>query len=213
MAARIGVLVSGRGSNLQAILEQVTAGSLDVEVAIVISNRANAPALAVAAAAGAPTLTLLARDFADRAAHHAAIAETLRQHDVQYVVTAGFNRVLHADFINQFRDRIVNVHPSLLPAFAGTMHAPLEALAYGAKITGCTVHFVDETVDGGPIIAQAPAPVLEEDTEETLAARILREEHRLLPEVLRWLAEGRVRREGRRVRIAPPAEQGGATHA
>jgi phosphoribosylglycinamide formyltransferase-1 len=203
MKLRIGVLVSGRGSNLQAVLDSIAAGRLAAEVAVVISNRAEAPALERAAAAGVPTCCLLARDYPDRAAHHAAIAETLSDHGVDLVVTAGFNRILAPGFLRRFAGRIINVHPSLLPAFAGTLHAQAEALTYGVKITGCTVHFVDETVDGGPIIAQTAVPVHDDDTEETLTARILAEEHRLLPAVLQWFAEDRVRQEGRRVRIEP----------
>lgn len=199
---RIGVLVSGRGSNLRAVLDRVAGGQLAVEVAVVISNRPGAAALGRAAAAGIPAVCLPARDYPDRAAHHRALAERLQADGVELVVTAGFDRVLSAEFIAAFRDRIINVHPSLLPAFAGTLHAQAEALAHGVKVSGCTVHFVDETVDGGPIIAQAAVPVLEDDTEEMLAGRILEEEHRLLPAVLQWFAEGRVLREGRRVRVA-----------
>ena len=206
---RVGVLVSGRGSNLQAILDGIAAGRLAAEVAVVISNRAGAAALPRAAAAGVPALCLPARDYPDRAAHHAALAEHLRACGVELVVTAGFNRILEPVFLDAFRDRIINVHPSLLPAFGGTLHAPAEALAYGVKVSGCTVHFVDETVDGGPIIAQAAVPVLDDDTEAALADRILAEEHRLLPLVLQWFAEGRVRREGRRVRLAAPASPRG----
>ena len=206
---RVGVLVSGRGSNLQAILDGIAAGRLAAEVAVVISNRAGAAALARAAAAGVPAVCLPARDYPDRAAHHAALAERLHACRVDLVVTAGFNRILEPVFLDAFRDRIINVHPSLLPAFGGTLHAPAEALAYGVKVSGCTVHFVDEAVDGGPIIAQAAVPVLDDDTEASLADRILAEEHRLLPLVLQWFAEGRVRREGRRVRLAAPASSGG----
>jgi phosphoribosylglycinamide formyltransferase-1 len=201
---RIGVLVSGRGSNLQAILDGIETGTLAAEVAVVISNRAGAPALERAAAAGVPAEYLSARDYPDRAAHHRAIAERLRAHEVDLIVTAGFNRVLDIDFVAAFRDRIINVHPSLLPAFGGTLHAQAEALAHGVKITGCTVHFVDEHVDAGPIIAQRAVPVLDDDTEESLSTRILQEEHALLPTVLQWFAEGRVRRDGRQVRVTAP---------
>lgn len=204
--SRVGVLVSGRGSNLQAILDHIAAGQLTaVEVAVVISNRAGAPALERAAMAGVPTLCLLQRDHADRAAHHAALARELHARGVDLVVTAGFNRVLDPGFLASFPDRIVNVHPSLLPAFAGTLHAPAEALAHGVKVSGCTVHLVDDTVDGGPIIAQTAVPVLDDDTEASLAARILAAEHRLLPAVLQWFGEGRIRREGRRVWLEPRA--------
>jgi phosphoribosylglycinamide formyltransferase-1 len=201
---RIGVLVSGRGSNLQAILDSIEAGRLAAEVAVVISNRAGALALERARAAGVPAEYVPARAYPDRAAHHQVIAERLRAHAVDLVVTAGFNRVLDRDVIASFRDRIINVHPSLLPAFGGTLHAQAEALAHGVKISGCTVHFVDEHVDAGPIIAQRATPVFDDDTEESLSARILAEEHELLPTVLQWFAEGRVRRDGRHVRVSAP---------
>jgi phosphoribosylglycinamide formyltransferase 1 len=205
-ALRIGILASGRGSNLQAILDSIADGRLAAEVAVVISNRATAPVLARAAAVGVPTCCLLARDYPDRAAHHAAMAEVLRAHGVDLVVTAGFNRVLDPGMVRQFPDRIINIHPSLLPAFGGTLHAQAEALAHGVKITGCTVHLVDDTLDGGPIIAQAAVPVEPDDTEASLSARILAEEHRLLPTVLQWFADDRVRRSGRRVWLRPLEE-------
>ena len=205
---RIGVLVSGRGSNLQAIFDSIAAGRLAAEVAVVISNRAGAQALERAAAAGVPTRRLLARDYPNRAAHHAAIAQCLRDFDVDLVVTAGFDRILDPVMVAAFPDRIINIHPSLTPAFAGTLHAQAAALAAGVKITGCTVHLVDESVDGGPIVAQAAVPVLDDDTVETLSARILAEEHRLLPTVLQWFVAGRIHRQGHRVIIMP--DQGSA---
>jgi phosphoribosylglycinamide formyltransferase-1 len=202
---RVGVLVSGRGSNLQAILDAIGAGRLSAaEVVVVISNRSDAPALALATAAGVPAVALPQRGFPDRAAHHAAIADTLDRYGVGLVVTAGFNRILDPGMIARFPDRIINVHPSLLPAFAGTLHAQAAALEHGVKITGCTVHFVDDVVDGGPIIAQRAVPVHDDDTESTLSARILTAEHDLLPAVIQWFGEGRVRRDGRRVRVERP---------
>jgi phosphoribosylglycinamide formyltransferase-1 len=201
---RVGVLVSGRGSNLQAILDAIAAGQLTAaEVVVVISNRADAQALERAAAAGVPALCLRQRDYPDRAAHHAAIVRALRDHGVELVVTAGFNRILDPCVLAAFPDRIINIHPSLLPAFAGTLHAQADALAHGVKVSGCTVHFVDETVDGGPIIAQTAVPVLDDDTVESLSARILAAEHDLLPAVLQWFGEGRLRRAGRRVWLEP----------
>jgi phosphoribosylglycinamide formyltransferase-1 len=189
-------------------LERRAAGRLTAaEVVVVISNRADAQALERAAAAGVPALCLAQRDYPDRAAHHAAIAQALREREVELVVTAGFNRILDPGVIAAFPDRIINVHPSLLPAFGGTLHAQAEALAHGVKVSGCTVHFVDDQVDAGPIIAQTPVPVLDDDTVETLSARILAAEHELLPTVLEWFGEGRVRKDGRRVWLEPPASR------
>lgn len=207
MRLRIGVLISGRGSNLQAILDGIAAGRLSAEVAVVISNRAEAPGLERAARAGVPTRCLPQRDYAGRAAHHAIIGDALEAHGVDLVVTAGFNRVLDDAFIARFRDRIINVHPSLLPAFGQTLQAQAEALAYGVKITGCTVHFVDEHLDAGPIIAQTAVPVRDDDTAATLSERILAAEHDLLPRVLQWFAEGRVQRDGRRVHVDLPPDE------
>ncbi|MCC6629377.1 MAG: phosphoribosylglycinamide formyltransferase [Chloroflexi bacterium] len=199
---RVGVLVSGRGSNLQAILDAIVAGRVTAaEVVVVISNRSDAPALARAAEASVPAICIPQRDYPDRTAHHAAIADALDAHGAELVVTAGFNRILDPGVIARFPDRIVNVHPSLLPAFAGTLHAQAAALAFGVKVTGCTVHLVDNVVDGGPIIAQQAVTVRDDDTEESLAARILAAEHELLPSVIQWFGEGRVRRDGRHVRL------------
>lgn len=203
---RVGVLVSGRGSNLQALLDARARDELPADIVVVIANYPGIPALERAARARVPTRVFTRADFPSRTAQHTAIADCLAAFDVGLVVLAGFNRILDPLVVARFDGRIMNVHPSLLPAFAGTLHAQAEALAYGVKITGCTVHFVTDEVDGGPIILQAAVPVLEDDTVETLAARILREEHRLLPEAVRLFAAGRLRIEGRRVRILPPAE-------
>lgn len=201
--SRIGVLVSGRGSNLQALLDAQAAGRLGGEVVVVISNHAGAPALDRAAAVGVPTVVLERDAFPTRKAQHLAIAETLAAHGVDLVVLAGFDRIVHPEVVRRYEGRILNVHPSLLPAFAGGLHAQAEALAYGVKIAGCTVHFVTDDVDAGPIVLQAAVPVLDEDTVESLSARILAEEHRILPEAVRLFSEGRLRIEGRRVRILP----------
>lgn len=203
---RVGVLVSGRGTNLQALLDAQARDELSGEVVVVVSNVPGAPALERAARARVPTRVLPRSAFPTRQAQHCAIADCLAAFAVDLVVLAGFNRILDPLVVERFAWRIINVHPSLLPAFAGTLHAQAEALAYGVKVTGCTVHFVTNEVDGGPIILQAAVPVLEDDTVETLAARILREEHRLLPEAVRLFAAGRLRIEGRRVRILPAAE-------
>ena len=202
---RLGVLVSGGGTNLQAILD--AANSAAYEVAVVISNRPGAYALERARAANVPALTEPHRAHPDRAAFERALLAHLRAHDVEVVVLAGFMRLLTPTFIGAFERRIVNVHPALCPAFPG-LHAARQALQAGARITGCTVHFVDAGVDTGPILAQAAVPVLPEDTEETLQARIQTQEHKLLPLVLDALAQGRVQLEGGRVflcDVAPSA--------
>jgi len=197
----LGVLVSGGGSNLQAILDAVAAGRLDAKVGVVVSNVAQAGGLARARAAGVATAVVDHRGFADRAAFDAAVVETLRAHRVDVVVLAGFMRVVTTTLLDAFPMRVVNVHPALLPSFPG-LHGPRQALAYGVKVSGCTVHFVDAGTDTGPVIAQAAVPVLEGDDEARLAARILEQEHALLPRALQWISEGRVR-------VAPPGEGAG----
>lgn len=195
------MLVSGRGTNLQALLDAQAAGRLGGEVVVVISNHAGAPALERAAAAGVPTVVIERDAFPTRKAQHLAIADALAAYGVDLVVLAGFDRIVHPEVVRRYAGRILNVHPSLLPAFAGGLHAQADALAYGVKIAGCTVHFVTDEVDAGPIVLQAAVPVLDDDTVESLSARILAEEHRILPEAVRLLSEGRLRIEGRRVRI------------
>jgi phosphoribosylglycinamide formyltransferase 1 len=199
----IGVLVAGRGSNLRAILDATAHGGLHARVGIVISSRANAPALEIAAAHGVPTRVIAPRDYASRAEEGAAIVAALHDANVSLVVLAGYNRIFDPCVVRAFPLRIVNIHPSLLPAFAGGM-APrpqADALAAGVKLTGCTVHFVTEEVDAGPIIAQTAVPVLDDDTVESLSARILAEEHRLLSTAIGQILSGRVRVEGKRVYI------------
>lgn len=202
---RIGVLVSGRGTNLAAILAAIAAGELPARVACVVSNRPAAPALERARAAGVPALVFPRSDFPSRAEQQRAILRALQQHGVELVVLAGFDQILLPEFVAAFPDRILNVHPSLLPAFGGSMHAVEAALGYGVKVSGCTVHLVTTEVDAGPIVAQAAVPVLEDDDPAALHARIQAEEHRLLPQAIGWFAAGRLRREGRRVRILPPS--------
>jgi phosphoribosylglycinamide formyltransferase-1 len=199
--ARVGVLVSGRGSNLQALLDAHAAGTLGGEVVVVVSNHAGVPALDRAAKAGVPAVVCEREAYETRVAHQRSIGEALAAHGADLVVLAGFDRILHPDVVRRFEQRILNIHPSLLPAFAGGLHAQADALEYGVKLTGCTVHFVTEDVDAGPIVLQAAVPVEDDDTAETLSARILAAEHRLLPEAVRLLAEGRLTVEGRRVRI------------
>ncbi len=201
----LGVLVSGRGSNLDALLRAIDRGELRARVGLVISSRADAPALEIAAQHGIPARTIVPREFASRAEAGAAIIEALRAAGVDLVVLAGYKPILDACVVQAYPLRIVNIHPSLLPAFAGGM-APrpqTEALETGVKVTGCTVHFVTEEVDAGPIVAQAAVPVLDEDTVETLSARILEQEHRLLPQAIALVLSGRVHVEGRRVITGP----------
>jgi phosphoribosylglycinamide formyltransferase-1 len=196
---KIGVLVSGQGTNLQALLDAEAAGNLaPATIAVVVSSRAEAPALARATAAGRPAIAVDHKTFADRAAFEARLREVLVEHEVELVVLAGFMRVLTAEFVAHYPARIVNTHPSLLPAFPG-MDAPAQALAHGVKVSGVTVHFVDPTLDGGPIIAQVPVPVLPDDDPPRLHARIQRVEHELLPDVVQRLAAGRLSCQGRLV--------------
>lgn len=200
-APGIGVLVSGRGSNLQAILRAIDSGELAARVALVISSRADAPALDIAAKAGVPTQVIVPKMYASRAEAGEAIVAALREAGARVVALAGYKPILDGSVVRAFPDAILNVHPSLLPAFAGGM-APrpqTDALESGVKLSGCTVHFVTEEVDAGPIIAQAAVPVLDDDTVETLSARILAEEHRLLPHALGLALSGRLSVEGRRV--------------
>jgi phosphoribosylglycinamide formyltransferase-1 len=196
---KIGVLVSGAGTNLQALLDAQARGELaPAEIAVVVSNRRGAPALARAAAAGVPA-ELVEHAGLERSVFETRLLDVLARHGAAAVVLAGFMRVLTACFIERFPLRIINTHPSLLPAFPG-LDAPAQAIAYGAKLSGVTVHFVDATLDGGPIIAQAAVPITDDDDAPTLHARIQREEHRLLPIVVRRLAAGELLCQGRLVR-------------
>ncbi len=202
---RVGVLVSGRGSNLAALLDDAALPDAPYKVVAVISNRAGAAGLVCACEAGVAAYAVERADFANRAARQAEMARLLRAHGVELVVTAGFDQILGPAFVDAYPERILNIHPSLLPAFAGTLHAQEEALAYGVKVSGCTAHLVTAEVDAGPIVAQAVVPVRDDDTAATLSARILAEEHRLLPHAVRLLATGQVRVEGRKaVIIASP---------
>jgi phosphoribosylglycinamide formyltransferase-1 len=198
---RLGVLISGRGSNLQAVLAAIDRGALDATVAVVLSNRPEAAGLAFAQQAGVPTEVLDHRGFRSRAEYDAQLVKSLREYDVGLVCLAGFMRLLSPVFVNAFRHAILNVHPSLLPAFPG-VDAQTQALAHGVKVAGCTVHFVTEELDAGPIVMQATVPVLPDDTSETLAARILAEEHRLYPAAIALVLSGGWRIEGRRF-LAP----------
>jgi phosphoribosylglycinamide formyltransferase-1 len=197
---QLGVLVSGSGTNLQAILDAAGSGRIDVDLKLVLSNRPKALALERAAEAGVPAEVVNHKKFETREAFEAAMIEVLRRHGVEWVALAGFMRLLTPQFLGAFPGRVINIHPALLPCFPGT-HAQKQALDYGVRFSGCSIHFVDEGTDTGPIIAQAVVPVLDTDDESELAARILEQEHRLYPWVLQLLAEGRVIRDGRRVKI------------
>ena len=197
MTRRLGVLISGRGSNLQAILAAIERGDLDAGVAVVISNKPEAPGLGFAQQAGVPTEVLDHRAFRSRGEYDAALVGRLREYDVGLVCLAGFMRLLSPTFVNAFPHAILNIHPSLLPAFPG-VDAQTQALAHGVKVSGCTVHFVTEALDAGPIVMQAVVPVLPRDTGETLSARILAEEHRLYPAAIALVLGGGWRIDGRR---------------
>lgn len=202
---KLGVLASGRGTSLQAILDASARGELPAEVVVVLSNRPGARALERARAAGVPAYALPQQRFASLLERDLAMVRRLKAHGVELVVLAGYDRVLSPEFLEAFPQRVINMHPSLLPAFGGAAAmAPrpqAEALEYGCKIAGCTIQFVvnDGGIDTGPIIAQAAVPVYDDDTVDTLVARILHQEHRILLDAIRWIAEGRVRLEGRRV--------------
>jgi phosphoribosylglycinamide formyltransferase-1 len=199
----LGVLVSGSGTNLQAVLDAIDAGKLDARVALVVSNVAGAGALARAEKKGIATRVIDHKAFASRALFDAAVVAELRAVGVDHVVLAGFMRIVTPTLLDAFPHRVVNVHPALLPSFPG-VDAQGQALRYGVRVAGCTVHLVDAGTDTGPILAQAVVPVLGDDDEDSLRARILEKEHALLPTVLQWLAEGRVQvevREGQRPRV------------
>jgi phosphoribosylglycinamide formyltransferase 1 len=193
----IGVLISGRGSNLQAIIDAVAEGRLDARIGVVISNRAEASGLERATRAGIATVVLSHRAYPTREEYDAALIGELRRRDVSLVCLAGFMRLLSAAFVEAFPNAILNVHPSLLPAFPG-VDAQRQALAHGVKVTGATVHLVTPELDAGPIVVQAPVPVLDDDTVETLAARILVEEHRIYPQAIATVLAVGWRIEGRR---------------
>lgn len=195
---RIGVLISGRGSNMMAILDRIAAGDLDARVALVICNRPGAPGVEAARERGVETIILDHRESASREAHDRRMAEALEARDVQLVCLAGYMRLLSPWFIDRFRNRILNIHPSLLPSFPGVT-AQRDALEHGVKVSGCTVHFVDETMDTGSIILQEAVPVRDDDTAESLADRILEQEHRLYSRAIALFFTGRLRIEGRRV--------------
>jgi phosphoribosylglycinamide formyltransferase-1 len=196
------VLVSGSGTNLQSIMDRIEDGSLSAEIACVISSNSGAFALERARKHGIPALHVDHRNFHGREEYDAVLVETLHEHKVELVVLAGFMRIITPILINAFPHAIMNIHPALLPAFPG-LHAQRQALSYGVKVSGCTVHFVDAGTDTGPIILQNTVPVMECDTEEALSARIQIEEHRAYPQAIKLFAEGRLKVDGRRVIVSP----------
>jgi len=197
---RVGVLASGRGSNFRALAEAVAGGRLPASVVVLITDRAGAPALAVARELRIEAVVVDPKQHPSRAAHEKAVIGVLEERRVGLVCLAGYMRLLSAEFVAHFAGRLLNIHPSLLPAFPG-LHPHRQALAHGVRVSGATVHFVDEGVDTGPVVLQAAVPVEPDDTEESLAARILVEEHRIYPEAVRLFAEGRLEIRGRRVDI------------
>jgi phosphoribosylglycinamide formyltransferase-1 len=203
----LGILISGRGSNLQAIIDAIADGRLEARIAIVISNRADAQGLARARAAGIDTAVVDHRAYRTRAEFDRALAHELKTRDVGLVCLAGFMRLLGSEFLAAFPNAVLNIHPSLLPSFPG-VDAQRQALAHGAKVTGATVHLVSDELDGGPIVLQAAVPIKEGDTVESLSERILGEEHRIYPEAIRMILRGGWRVDGRRFVTRPlePAE-------
>lgn len=202
MKKRMGVLLSGRGSNFEALADSVAAGRIpDAEIAIVVSNREDAPGLERARARGIEARAIPSKGL-EREAYDRLVAAALQEKKVDLVCLAGYMRLLSPYFVAAFPKRILNIHPSLLPAFPG-LEAQRQALEHGAKFSGCTVHFVDENLDAGPIVLQAVVPIVDDDTVETLTERILREEHRIYSEAVRIVLEGRYRIENRRVLVIP----------
>ncbi len=206
---RLGVLASGRGSNLQAIIDAIERDALSAEIAVVISNKQDAVALERARTHGAPAVWLDPKPFAgrpeSREAYDRAVLEVLQKHEVDVVLLAGYMKIVTAVLVSAYENRMMNIHPSLLPSFPG-LDVQKKAIEHGCKIAGCTVHFVTEGVDEGPIIIQAAVPIVEGDTADTLAARILEHEHRIYPRAVQLYAEGRLRVEGRRVVVSDPPQ-------
>ena len=198
---KVGILISGRGSNMAALIEAAKAADYPAEIAVVVSNVAGAPGLKLAQEAGVATAAISHRSFSDRESFDRAVSAELEKHGVGLVALAGFMRIQSPWFSAHWKDRIINIHPSLLPAFPG-LRVQQQAIDAGSRISGCTVHFVTADLDAGPIIAQAAVPVLPGDAADTLAARILRQEHRLYPTVVRWFAEGRLSVSGAKVAVS-----------
>jgi phosphoribosylglycinamide formyltransferase-1 len=199
---RVGILISGRGSNMVALVDAMAQGRVPAEPVLVLSNVPDAPGLELAAARGVPTEVVSHKAIKPREAHERRVIELLQDYRVDLVCLAGYMRLLTPVMVSAFRHRIFNIHPSLLPSFPG-LHVQRKALEYGVKFSGCTVHYVDEECDHGPIVLQAVVPILDDDTEESLSARILEQEHRIYPEAVTLYFEGRLSIKDRRVRIAP----------
>jgi phosphoribosylglycinamide formyltransferase-1 len=204
---KVGILISGRGSNMQALIGACKAGTMPVEIALVVSNRADAGGLALAEAADIPTKVIRHKDYDSREAFDDALHESLTGAGVELVCLAGFMRLLTKGFVDRWHDRLVNIHPSLLPAFKG-LDVHERVLAAGVRITGCTVHFIRAEMDTGPVIVQAAVPVAGDDTPDTLAARVLAQEHVIYPLALRLIAEGRVQVVDERTVISGPVDLG-----
>lgn len=198
---RLAVLASGGGTNLQALIDHSLSGTLSAEIVLVFSNRSDAGALERAKRAGIPHLCIDHRQFSRREDFDRQVVGALTDAGAELVVLAGYMRIISEVVLSAFPGRVINIHPALLPAFPG-LHVQRKALESGARLAGCTVHFVDGGVDTGPVILQAAVPILSDDDEESLSARILEQEHRIYPQAIQWIAEGRVTIEGRRVRIA-----------
>ncbi len=194
----LGILVSGRGSNLQAIIDAIESRKLDANINIVISDNEKALALQRCKKYNITSKVIERKNFNTKKEFEENIINELKSRNVELVVLAGFMRILSPSFIAAFKDRIINIHPSLIPAFQG-LHAQKQAIEYGALITGCSVHFVDETLDNGPLIVQACVPVLLDDTPESISERILKYEHKILPQAIKWISQGRVEISGRKV--------------
>jgi phosphoribosylglycinamide formyltransferase-1 len=197
---KIGILVSGRGSNLQAMIDAIEAKKIKAEIAVVISNVPGVMALERAKKHGIKAVVIDSSEHSDKSSYEKQVIKALEDNNAGLVCLAGYMKLLSPELVRHFRGKIMNIHPALLPAFPG-LHVQKKALEYGVKYSGCTVHFVDEGCDTGPIIIQAVVPVLDSDTEETLSARILEQEHKIYPEAIRLFSEGKLKVEGRRVKI------------
>lgn len=195
---KIGVLVSGSGSNLQSIIDKIEQGALSAQIAVVVCNNPQAFAIERCKKHNVPLTLISHNDYPDRMAFDMKLAEILKGHGVELVVMAGFMRVLSPEFLSEFPMKVINIHPALLPSFPG-LHGQKQAFDYGVKFSGCTVHFADSGVDTGPIIIQAIVPVFDDDTEESMSSRILREEHRIYPQAIQLYAEGKLEVRGRKV--------------
>ncbi|PKN06218.1 MAG: phosphoribosylglycinamide formyltransferase [Deltaproteobacteria bacterium HGW-Deltaproteobacteria-7] len=197
---KLGVLISGNGSNLQSIIDHIERGSLKATIKIIISNNPDAFGITRAKKHGIPFVVLKNSDFTSKEEFDSELIKTLKDHGVDLVILAGFMRIISPAFLKAFPNKVMNIHPALLPSFPG-LHGQRQAWEYGVKFSGCTVHFVDEGMDTGPIIIQRVVPVQDDDTEETLAARILTEEHKIYPQAIQLYADGKIEIKGRKVHI------------